>query len=278
MSIKIKNWFLVLAVFVLFCYGLSLTIGGREDNKLLADLVYLIAPLSAFIIGVFAVKAYGIGNMQGKSMFFLTLSMLLLFIGEGFWFHLQYIQNVEPDYSLADVFFLLSYPLSFVGIFIKLKASDIHLKDLISMLKKKNSIFFIPTLAVAFVAVSYFGIFKVYDPEVGALENVVFMFYGFGDLVIILGCLLVMFIVMEFKGGKLSFAWLLLVLSYFSTLLGDIFYAIYRNSMYEENLVSKVVLDVFWMLGYFVFAAAMLFFVLIVREKQKEIIEKLENI
>lgn len=277
MSMRIKNWFLVFVVSVLLFYGLSLTVGANEDNKLMADLIYLFAPFIAFVIGVFAVKTYGIGNMQGKSMFFLTLSMFFLFIGEGFWFHLQYIQNIEPDYSLADIFFLLSYPLSFVGIFIKLKTSDIHLKDLMSMSKKKNSIFFIPTLAVAFVAVSYFGIFKVYDPAVGLLENAVFMFYGFGDLVIILGCLLVMFIAMEFKGGKFSFVWLLLVFSYFSTLIGDILYAIYRNSMYEESLVSKVVLDVFWMLGYFVFAAAMLFFILIVKEKQQEVTGKWES-
>ena len=268
MTLKFKNLFLLFVTVIFVSYFFSLFL---LEETFVADLIYLFAPLTAVVLGFFSLKVFGIKNNQGHSLLFLSLGMLCFFIGEFFWFHFQYIQNIDPDYSFADVFFLLSYPLSFIGIFIKLKTSFLSLKDLKSILTDKKSYLFSIFLVITTMIVCYFGIFKAYDSEVGFVENAVFIFYGVGDLIVIFACSLIVLLIKEFRGGKFSFAWLMFVASYFLTLLGDIFYAIYRGSIYEENLILKFAIDGLWMLGYFVFAFAMLILVLIIKEKQEKV-------
>ena len=243
---------------------------GQERLIILTEILYLVAPITAFLTGVFLLKNIGMKNSLGGSLFFLVLGMLSFSIGEGIWFFLDYIMGMDPYPSIADFFLLIIFPISLVGLVMKIKTEKINWT--FSFFKKSLPI--ISILLILTILVFYFGIFNAYMPEDGLASNLVSMLYGVGDLILIFACFLVLIITIEYRGGKMFSPWSIVTLCYSVLLVADVLFSSNRNN-YDSSLVLKTIIDCIWMLGYFIFGIGMLDFLDLIHEQQKKIKDKL---
>lgn len=256
-----------LAILSLHC---TLSSMNGESAEIIVDFLYLLVPISAFFAGVLLLRNLGTKNSLGFSILFLIFGMLAFSVGEIIWFFLAHILGVEPYPSMADIFFLVVYPISLVGIILKIKSEKIEW----SLEFFKKFMPFIIILGTLTALVSYFGIYNAYVPEDGLASNLVSMLYGIGDLVLIFGCFLILIITIEYKGGKMFSPWLLTTLSYSIILIADVLFSANKD-LYEANTMLKMAIDVIWMAGYFVFGLGMLNFLEIVQIQQEKIKSKL---
>ncbi|MFZ2192952.1 MAG: hypothetical protein WAV31_01800 [Candidatus Moraniibacteriota bacterium] len=242
----------------------------QESWGIIVDALYLIAPISAFLVGNLLLKNLGTKNLLGFSILFLVLGMLLFSIGEIVWFFFVYVFKIEPYPSLADFFFLGVYPISLVGIILKIRSEKIKW----SLWFFKKFLPFIFLLSISAGVVFYYGVYSAYIPEDSLASNVVSMLYGIGDLILIFGCFLILVITIEYKGGKMFSPWILTTLSYSILLVADVLFSANKDA-YDINAMLKMAIDVIWMAGYFVFGLGMLNFLEIVQGQQEKIKGKL---
>lgn len=232
--------------FLIFLYVASacvyiFKIGGIY-NEFLRNIIYLSFPLIAAIAGICVVKIYGIKNNHGKSFLFMTFGLLLWLMGEGTWVIIEYWLKTEIYPSVGDVFFLLGYVMIFVAFLREIKISKISLKPL------KSIVFIICSLIIASL-VFYFEIFLVYNQNVAFWENFFNLFYGVGDLLLILSVLFILLQTFEFWKGNLFWPWLSIFLGFAFYLLADIIYSIYLKQYISIIWIYRQI-DLLWMAGY----------------------------
>lgn len=263
------NLYLIFSIIVIITYC-CISFIQSENYPWLEDVIYLIAPISAFIAGLFLVKKFNLKSYQGWALFFLVLGMFIFTLGELTWVYLFYIEGVEPYPSIADIFFLGVYPISLIGLLIKVKAEKFtwSLENL-----KKYFIFPVISFIVAALVV-YFGIYSAYIPEDSYASNVVSMLYGVGDLILIFACFFVLIITIEYKKGKMFFPWLLITLSYSVLLIADVLFSANKDA-YDASITMTVMIDSIWIAGYFIFGLGMIKFLEIIEGQEGSILKRL---
>lgn len=257
---------LSLAIVVLYFFASFIRIHFGDDWKILPDIVYILAPLLATVLGFWAVKIFGF-NKQGMPVFFLTLGMASYLVAEILFIVIDNFFDIPTTPSIADFFYILAYPLFFIGLIEKILSEGVGFSF------KKNFIFIL--LALIFIVLfSYFSVYSAFDPESNFWQNVILISYGIGDIILSICCLFILIITYEYEGGRMSYSWLIINISFLITLVSDLFYAIYPDQ-YENVLSFRIIIDTFYILGYILFASAMLHFISIVKEKQELIKNKL---
>lgn len=265
-----KTFLYTIFLLIILALHCTFTSVNQENAGIIVDFLYLLAPASAFLMGMLLLRNLGTKNPLGFSILFLVLGMLAFSIAEIIWFFLAYVLQADPYPSIADIFFLVVYPVSLIGIIIKIKSEKITWS--LSFFKKFTPLILILGVLVALVA--YFGIYNAYVPEDGLASNVVSMLYGIGDLILIFGCFLILVITIGYKGGKMFSPWILTTLSYSILLVADVLFSANKD-VYEINSMLKMAIDLIWMMGYFVFGLGMLNFLEIVQSQQDKIKSKL---
>lgn len=265
-----KNMMAIALLIFIFYYAAAILqnyFGGSWS--FLSDIAYLSAPLLAVVSSFWLLKVFGVRNRQGGVALFLFLGMVSFLIAEILWVVYKFIFNVDPSPSLADFFFLLAYPLIFIGLLKKILSESPVLSF------KKSGL--IIALGIIFVGLfSYFSIYSSYDPQGNFWQNIFLMSNGIGDMILLLTLLFILVIVFEYEKGKMAYPWLLLAFSFFSMLAADLFYAIYVVQ-YDEVLFLKAAIDTMWIFSYVLFSFSMFRMVSIVREKQEEISQKMNE-
>ena len=240
-GLVLLSYFILISAVYVFGPGFS------DTGYLYADILYLFAALFAVLGGLFATKTYGLKNKHGKYMALITVAFLCWLIGEVVWVYLDWVLSVDPFPSVADYFYLSGYIFLFLGL---LGAACIHKTSLTSL-----AIMPLITAALILSGVTfYFGIYTAYDASATLLENAVGMFYGVGDLVMILFAFLTVAFVGEYKGGALSRGWFLLMLGLFPYWLADILFAMFTDA-YTESAFMYILIDLLWISGFLLFAA-----------------------
>src|SRR5258708_2576911 len=97
--------FIFTAIAVVYIFRL-----GGTQNKVITNVLYLIPPAIATIIGLSTARMYGVKNAHGRSILSLSLGIGSWLIGETIWFVLRFIFNINPFPSAADFFYLIGYP------------------------------------------------------------------------------------------------------------------------------------------------------------------------
>ena len=264
------NLYLIFSIVVVFAYC-CVSLLQSKNYPWLEDVIYLIAPISAFIVGLFLVRKFNLKSYQGWVLFFLVLGMFVFTLGELSWAYLFYVERIEPYPSIADVFFLGVYPISLIGLLIKIKAGKFTWS---SVNFKKYFIFPVISFIVVTLVV-YFGIYSAYVPEDNYASNIVSMLYGVGDLILICACFFVLIITIEYKKGKMFFPWLLITLSYSVLLVADVLFSANRD-IYDESVAVTIIIDLIWIAGYFIFGLGMIKFLEIIESQEKNILKKLK--
>lgn len=233
------------AVFVAasFFYSLSL-----PNQDFLNQTLYLLFPIIATAAGFSLAKTYGSGNANGKIILIITTGFFMWSMGEIIWYIMRNFMGINPFPSVADFFFLLAYPIIFLGLYESFKLYSVEFGKINKALIFLNSI--IALLLI--LAVLYFGIYGAYNAEASLVNNILAMGYGVADIVLVVASLFSLSLAYEYKGGRLGFFWMTLTLGFVMFLIADILFAMY-NGLYIENIKPYVYIDLIWLAGYFLF-------------------------
>lgn len=219
------------------------------DNIFLREGIYLLTSAIAVVAGIVALFTYGFKGPRTATIFLLTMGISYWCIGDTLFSYYQFILHTDPFPSLADAFYIAAYPFLLFGLINEVKSAKANWG------RFNQPVAFLFTISAILLAlvVSYFGIFLAYDPKETLFANIIAMSYGIGDLLLILINMLVLILVWEFRGGKLSRIWLTLFVSFVLTLVADILFAIFSIE-YQTEVFFKSLLDSLWMLSYLTFA------------------------
>ena len=239
--------------------------GGSKGA--LAGWLYLIPPAIAVVCGIAAAEAFGKGNPSGGALRLIMLGLLCWFIGDFIFFAFEQYLHTDPFPSIADVFYLVAYPLLFIGLYRYAKLSDIEWTPARKMLA------WIAGLLLAAI-VFYFGIYLAFDPEAPLLDNLIAMSYGVGDLFLIIAALVVAVMASEFRGGLLFRYWNYFTAGMFLMLAADILFAIYPTQYVAGEWPFRQ-MDLLWSASYLLFAWALFGIGFAIKKAETRLLEKL---
>lgn len=213
--------------------------------------------LSSLIIavagGAYSLYKYGTHGTKANTLLLLTGGMFCWLVGESIWTYYEYYLRIDPFPSLADICYLMAYPLFFLALLRELWLTRINWKTL-----SKSLIFMIIMSSLLLIGiVLYFGVYLAYQPDEVLLTNSIAISYGIADLVLIVASMLLLILAWEFKGGELSRIWMTLFVSFFLTLSSDILFAVFTKVYNEQGSFYRSLTDSIWILAYMLFAYAL---------------------
>ncbi len=260
-----KNNIIIKTLLAIIFLAISSSYLTGNPTSLLNATLYLLAPLLFMSAGFYVTRLYGHGSDNGNALFFISLGASCWMLAEIIWYVFKFFMDTAPFPSIADGFFLLAYPLFFVAIYkgltgIKTEWTKINRATLILNL----------LIAIILTAVvSYWGIYKAYDQEVGNLENIFAISYGIGDLFLVMGVLWATSLSGIYREGKLGIFWKKMTLGFFLYLIADILFAMYQTE-YSDGIKPYVYIDIIWISSYFVLAYGLMenaFFMKAIKDK-----------
>ncbi|MFH0891148.1 MAG: hypothetical protein V1867_00040 [Candidatus Falkowbacteria bacterium] len=241
-----KIYFILMLSAVFAAQAASYTLINDGDLSARAETIsYLLPPLIAVVCGAFLLRFFDPRHGRGLSLSLIVLGLAGWLLGEVLW-ALFGIFDINQTPSVADLFFIIAYPLMAVGFFMEIKRGHIEWTV-------KKVLILLPLLAIGFYFIIVYGIIGAYDAEVSIFENMINAFYGVGDMILGLLVAIILMIIWEYRGGKIFFPWLYIFMGVLLTLIPDILYVVYFDA-YMEGLSPYRYLDLAWGLSYLFFA------------------------
>lgn len=223
-----KNWRLTLLTSVYIFTAVVWTGCYLTDTKYSSinywyQLLLALIPLMGGVFGIMNAKRWGLFSSQlGRAVFFLSLGLITWGLGQIYWSYATIAQIAEVPYpSLADVGYLISWPLWTIGIIYLSKATGARFA--LKNFRGKTSLFLIPLLAAA---ASYYLLIEVarggtFDTSGGFFKLFCDLAYPVGDLVILTIALLVLGLSFNYLGGRYKPAILLIIVGYMMNYVTD---------------------------------------------------------
>jgi diguanylate cyclase len=243
----------LIAVFGIIYIFLAVAYIINEPASFLTETLYLFPVFISAAAGFFAARAYGLKSHNGKALFLIALGLAFWATGELLWYIFKNFMGIDPFPSAADALFLLAYPLLLSGILYGTRLA----RTKWNQMDKEAAAVGIAVVVILAAAVSYWGIYKAYNPETSLFENIMAMSYGVADLILIGALIFSLGTARAFKGGRFGIFWTLITSGFFFTLSANILFAIYR-SPYGEDLKPYMYIDLVWIAGYLLVAYALL--------------------
>ncbi len=265
--ISIKNQIALFfgGYFIFFLLTVLVT-GGKS---LLPDTLYVFSALIATLVGLLVVKLYGFKHPRGQVLLYFSTGLFLWFIAEATWVFLDFFSLEKPYPSIADIFFILAYPLLFIGLVKEIRIGKIRWKSQRTL----------PIIAIATILgllVFYFGVYSAFNPEDDAISNVFSIFYGLSDLILLFAGLLIIFVIVDYRQGKLFAPWLSILAGIFLTLIADVIFSIYEEAYMQNDFwVTKI--DLLWTGGYLFIGYGLALIALSLKEMREKIIANLNG-
>ncbi len=235
---KISDKIMKIIFLVSMIFLISMTIYWLTGNLIFPIDLEEFAAITQFVIIVTAIGIgtvililigimYKLSTMSGKIWFLLGLGILGWFIGEFLYNYLEIFLKIEPFPSIADFFYLIAYlPLS-IGLILQMRLIKIKLSTL-------EIIIVLILFAIICVLVSLFVIiFPIQDwyswdiPAEEVIPLLIGMAYPVVDLILLF---FAMFVLTKLRHGKISIAWLLLLIGIICTIIADIIYNYIENT------------------------------------------------
>lgn len=248
MKLRTKLIYIFSLLFAITSALYVLRIGG-DTNKFITNIIYLLFPVLSVAAGFFALSKYNSINAHAKSIFYITLGIFFWMLGEVTWFVFRFLLQVDPYPSLADIFYLIAYPLVFMGLGNELRIGRVGWENMNAFVKLL--VVFLSILLIFIVG--YFGIYLAYKPSASFLENAIAIGYGVGDVLLIIPTLLILKLATEYKGGKIFSSWLAIFVALVAMLVGDLLFAIYTEQ-YNAIEWPYNLTDLTWIVSYLCFA------------------------
>ena len=218
-------------------------VGGETVALWVSDLGGALVVLvgAIFILGV----AFSFGKGEGlrTQWMFVGLGALSFAIGDLVWTYFEAVRGIDPYPSLADVFYLLQYPLLAWGLI----RAGVAYRGLLDVRKP----FYIAILIGAIgVAALYFGLLKpvIFTWDDTLMVKALSSIYPVADVLVgLVPALFLVLVVAQLGGGRFGWPWMAVVVGVTLIALTDTAYSwLAAVELYE----SPSVIDYGWLLGY----------------------------
>jgi hypothetical protein len=210
------------------------------ENWYPTDILYIIIPAIAIIIGTaLSIKYKGKGN-HGKGWILLTLAVASWYAGEMTFVYDNAYDVEDIATFTSDIFYLIGYPLFFAFAVFYLKAR----KRIIS----KKMILATSIVSLALVIPSLYVSFDLNEEKLESVDVIIMAIYPILDGVILSPALVGM--ILFFK-GEVNLLWTLLMMGLLCYVVGDTFYL---GSYIDDSYYPGHVSDIFYLWGYTLFA------------------------
>ena len=211
---------------------------GKELVKTVTDVMYI--PIAGIFVASAAmmVLRFGRTGSHGKAWLFILGAAISWFLAETLWTVFELAYNENPFPSVADVFYLIGYPLFFAFLVYYLKP----IRNAISKKMLVTAIIISASVAVPSMYIAY-----SFDPTTTLTENVLSTAYPIGDAVILVPALIGISL---FFRGEVSFSWSLVCIGIIFFAAGDIGFQFttFTNTYYTGHPV-----DILLMWSYIMF-------------------------
>ncbi|MEK6980405.1 MAG: HAMP domain-containing sensor histidine kinase [Thermoproteota archaeon] len=237
-----KNKSNSLLFLIIFLVAITLVYQLRlflDDSQFfwISFLSYVIVPGTLIVFSIIlTIKLYRQKHFQSKAFLFFTIGVSFWFIAEQIWAVYQYVYDVDPFPSTADIFYMASYPF-FVAFLL------ISIKPIRKSITKKIWLFSF-VLSFAFLIPSLLACFNALEEAEGGIDIVsksIALAYpilsSFQLAPVIIG---IMFLT---KKG-INYSWMLLLFGFLIFIVSDTFYlfSILDDSYYDGHPVDLMYL------------------------------------
>lgn len=218
---------------------------NQEDHPLIenwypTDILYIIVPGIAIIIGtLLSVKYKGRGN-HGKAWILLTLAVASWYAGEMTFVYDNEYDAEDIETFTSDIFYIIGYPLFFAFAVYYLKAR----KKVIS----KKMILSATIVSLALIIPSLYISFDLEEEELEAVDVIIISLYPILDGIVLAPALVGM---MLFLRGQVNLLWTLMMLGLVCDVVADTFYL---GSYIDDSYYPGHVSDIFYIWSYALFA------------------------
>lgn len=239
--VSFQNAF-ILGIIVIGIYGLALILLQNEItySTIFSDIITPSLNIIAVILLFYAAKhSKAYGRRIYMAWIFLAIAQLSFFMGDVLWGFIELVLNQQPSASIADVFYLIYYPLFAIGITILSSSTFTRIKQF------KMSIdmgIVIISVALIFLTLLIIPIFETM--EVNSIEVVISILYVLLDFLLFIALLNLIFRLFN-KSGQTAL--LLLAVAVLFQILADF---LYINFTVYGEYVSGSFIDVGWVIGY----------------------------
>lgn len=220
---------LIYAATALFWIGLTLQTGHTDSTAgLYLQILLFVVPFLGALVGfAHAMKWGGLKSAVGKGVFFISLGTLFWSLGMLMWNYYIFIAAVEIPYpSLADAFFILSWPFWAIGVLNLSKATGVRYA--LKAMGGKLMTVVIPVIAIAasyylLVVVARGGVIEL-DPT-SAWKVFFDLFYPIGSAVILALTLTFVSLSGSFLGGRYRTPIIILVCAFLVNYFADFLFS-----------------------------------------------------
>lgn len=240
-------WVLIVAISLAGALQLVTQIGGADFSFRLSVWTYAIAPAGSGLLVILASRLRR--DAGSRAWLMIGLGVFFWGIGELIWVAYSGMLNVEVPYpGWADVFYVGAYPFIFVGV---LMLPHMHTRKWERVRLSLDAL--AGTVAVAAIMWTFYLKDAIYlDSEAGLLENSINLAYPVGDLILLVGL-----VVLATRRSKYQFDGRLLLLA-LATLLTTVADIAYVLQLEDGSYVDGGRLDALWLLDYGLYAVAAL--------------------
>jgi hypothetical protein len=223
-----------------------------EGGIFFTDLMPILFGIGATCGSLFAsLRIYGYKTFNGKIWLLIALGNLFWALGEFGWFYFEVILGIDTPYpSFADILWLIG----FLPLYLALFKTNQLIKP---KLTKKILILYHIFSILCIFAILLLIIWPIASYPVGEgftfSEKVTSIFYPITDIILFLFALLVL---LRFRGAKISWAWLILAISFLIDVFADSWFSII---LWEETYYIYHPVDLLWLLSYSLVVIAVIY-------------------
>lgn len=185
--------------------------------------LYGLIPLFGGITGMVNAKKWGsFKSIAGKAVIFLSAGLLTWGMGELIWSYYNFFLNQEVPYpSLADVGFIVSWPLWCLGVIYLSRAAGVKYA-----LKERHGQMLLVIIPIIAVVVSYYLLVVVarqgsFDLDGGLMKIFFDIAYPVLDVIALTIALLVYGLSLKFLGGYFKWPVLIILLGFIINYIAD---------------------------------------------------------
>jgi hypothetical protein len=202
--------------------------------------VFLAAPGSAVGMSLLVLKSQ-IHTQFARTFIFLSLALTCLFTAEQIWTVFEYFLFIDPYPSIADIFYVLSYPFFALFLFSYLKPLQKYItKQILGFAIILSSVFILPVMMTTYELNSESSIF----------EFAMALAYPVADAILLVPAIIG---ILFFFRGKRNYFWGSMLIGISLTIVGDIVFTFLDAAgAYEGGSL----IDLCWLFGYVFWAFA----------------------
>lgn len=221
----------------------GLEVGGETVALWVSDLGGALVVMAGAIFILSVAFSFGRGEGLRVQWLFIGLGALSFAIGDLIWTYFEAVRGLDPYPSLADVFYVLQYPLIAWG----LLRAGIAYRGLLDLRKPFYGSLFVGVVGVAAL---YFGLLRpvIFTWDDTLMVKALSSLYPVADVLVgLVPAIFLVLVVSQLGGGRFGWPWIAVVVGVALIAATDTAYSwLDAIELYE----SPNIIDYGWLLGY----------------------------